>query len=284
MTARTSPLQHVLLAGCGDLGERVGTLLHAQGTPVTGIRRRPKPHGLPFPVLGMDLAEPDRRHELPAADAVVIAMTADEPTHEGYERAYRQTLAGLASILPRPLPRLVFVSSTGVLGDWDGDTVTEQTPPSPKRATAKVLHSAESDAYAQFPEVTVVRPAGIYGPGRTRTIDRVRAGKPADHGRITNRIHSDDLASAIVTLLELEEPPSLVHAVDRAPSTMGEVLTYVAARLGVPVPEDSGNGTLSGKTIDASLLHSLLPRDGLRYPTFREGYGALIDAAEAERG
>ncbi|WP_258933084.1 hypothetical protein [Nesterenkonia pannonica] len=87
-----------------------------------------------------------------------------------------------------------------------------------------------------------------------------------------------------MTLLELEEPPSLVHAVDRAPSTMGEVLTYVASRLGVPVPEDSGDGTLTGKTIDASLLHSLLPADGLRYPTFREGYGALIDAAEAERG
>ncbi len=129
MTARTSPLQHVLLAGCGDLGERVGTLLHAQGTPVTGIRRRPKPHGLPFPVLGMDLAEPDRRHELPAADAVVIAMTADEPTHEGYERAYRQTLAGLASILPRPLP--AWCSSHRPVS-WATGTVT-LSPSRPRR-------------------------------------------------------------------------------------------------------------------------------------------------------
>lgn len=266
---------HVLLAGCGDLGFNVGLQLTSLGHRVTGVRRRPQQLQAPFEVLGMDLADP-QGSPLPHADAVVVALTADSRDAAGYERAYRRTLRGLAEALPHPPKRLVFVSSTSVLGDAHHQPVAEETTPAPQRETAEVLLAAEQDAAELFEHTVVIRPAGIYGPGRTRLIDRVRAGKGADHGRITNRIHRDDLVTAILTALQAGQPPALLHAVDEEPAPLGEVLHFVAGELGVPVPPDTGTGELHGKKIVGTRLHEMLGQSGLHFPTFREGYAALL--------
>lgn len=267
---------HVLLAGCGDLGAHLGLRLSALGRRVTGVRRRPQQSRLPFEVLGMDLAAPDGAR-LPSADAVVVALTSDTRDAAGYERAYRRTLRGLADALPQPPKRLVFVSSTSVLGDDHHQPVTEQSKPAPQRETAEVLLAAEQDAAELFERTVIIRPAGIYGPGRTRLIDQVHAGRGADHGRITNRIHRDDLVTAILTALQAGQPPALLHAVDEEPASLGEVLHFLAGELGVPVPADTGTGELlHGKQILGTRLHGFLGEPGLQFPTFREGYAALL--------
>ncbi len=269
----------VLLAGCGDLGAHVGRLLHQAGHKVTGVRRNADAVNVPFPVLGMDLADPGTT-QLPEADAVVIALTADSYDAAGYERAYRSTLRGLAKALPTAPDRVVLVSSTGALGEHEGELITEESEPLPDRETGKVLLASEQDAQELFDSVTVLRAAGIYGPGRTRTIDQVLRGKPVDHGRITNRIHRDDLSAAIARLLGAENPPALLHGVDREPAPLGRVVEFVAGLLNVPFPEDSGSGALHGKTLDGTALHRFMGEAGLQYPTFREGYSALVE----ERG
>lgn len=279
-TAGSAPLgseqaAHVLLAGCGDLGFNVGLRLTSLGHRVTGVRRRPQQLRAPFEVLGMDLSDPQGAR-LPQADAVVVALTADSRDAAGYERAYRSTLRGLAQALPHPPKRLVFVSSTSVLGDDHHQPVTEQSKPAPQRETAEVLLAAEQDAAELFERTVIIRPAGIYGPGRTRLIDQVHAGRGADHGRITNRIHRDDLVTAILTALQAGQPPALLHAVDEEPASLGEVLHFLASELGVPVPADTGTGELHGKQILGTRLHGFLGEPGLQFPTFREGYAALL--------
>ncbi|GAA1806340.1 NAD-dependent epimerase/dehydratase family protein [Nesterenkonia flava] len=269
----------VLLAGCGDLGAHIGLRLHRQGWQVTGVKRRPPSSPLPFPVQTVDLSDPGVRR-LPEADAVVVALTADRPDADGYELAYRQTLRGLARTLRQPPERLVFVSSTSVLGDYHGETVTEQTPAVPTRSTARVLKAAEEDARDLFPQVTILRPAGIYGPGRLRTISKVQRAEVADHALMTNRIHRDDLVSAAVALLETPQIVPLVHVVDRQPAPLGDVLRFIASTLGVPVPPHAGPSADTrsprGKVIDGSLVHRLLGAGGLMYPTYREGYAHVI--------
>lgn len=271
--------RNILLAGCGDLGARVGSLLHGAGHQVTGVRRHPEASQLPFPVIGMDLADPGTA-QLPAADAVVVALTADSYDAAGYERAYRGTLRGLAAALPQRPDRVVLVSSTGALGDHEGEVITEESEPVPDRETGKVLLAAEHDARELFDSVTVLRAAGIYGPGRTRTIHQVLRGAPVDHQRITNRIHRDDLAAVIVRLLAVERPPALLHGVDTEPAPLGRVVEFVAGLLNVPVPEDSGSGAPHGKTLDGSALLRFMGEAGLQFPTFREGYRALVEARE----
>ncbi|MCT1607313.1 SDR family oxidoreductase [Nesterenkonia massiliensis] len=261
----------VLLAGCGDLGSKVGALLHAGGIEVTGLRRRAAGTDVPFPVMSRDLSAPDGE-ALPEVDAVVVALTSDTSDAAGYKRTYRQGLKGLAAALPHRGIRVIYVSSTSVLGTLAGQCVTEETVPQPERATARVLLDAENLARELFPNLTVLRPAGIYGPGRTRLIHKVRSGEPVDHGLITNRIHRDDLAAVIVQLLRQPQPIPLLHAVDKAPVPLGEVLSFIAAQLGVPSPPDSGSGSPHGKRIDARMMHHLMEPQGLKYPTYREGY------------
>ncbi|KAA9394823.1 NAD-dependent dehydratase [Kocuria coralli] len=276
---------HLLLAGCGDIGTALGERAARDGWHATGIRRRTD--GLPGPIspLQLDLTEPGG-FPLPAAEAVVITLTADGRTAADYERTYLGALRGLHRGFQAGggIPgRVVLVSSTSVLGEASGlpegrktGVLTEEAVPRPVRETAKVLLRAEHLAEELFPGAIIVRPAGIYGPGRTSLINRVRRGEALDHTRITNRIHRDDLVAALHAVLDAPRPPSLLHAVDREPARLGDVATYLAGRLGVPVPPDSSRpgAEPAGKVLDGTRLREVV--GALRYPTYREGYDAVL--------
>lgn len=278
----------VLLAGCGDLGTALGRRLVAQDWQATGVRRRPGHLPAEISPCALDLTDPGSV-ALPAADAVVITLTADGRDAEAYECTYLGALRGLHRALRAGLnsgeslpQRVVLVSSTGVLGGGDGEVVTEETAPSPQRDTARVLLAAEELAAELFPGLVIVRPAGIYGPGRTSLIDRVRRGDALAHHRMTNRIHRDDLVTVLQAVLESPEPPALLHAVDTEPALLGDVAAHIAGLLGVPVPSDSSDspdGGPRGKVLDASLMHRFVGE--LQYPTYREGYDALLASQDS---
>ncbi|MEX5274849.1 NAD(P)H-binding protein [Kocuria sp. CPCC 205235] len=275
---------HVLLAGCGDLGTALGQRLVQRGWRATGVRRRPDHLPAEISPFALDLMDPGTV-ALPSADAVVITLTADGRDVDAYERTYLGALRGLhrALLSGESAPkRVVLVSSTGVLGGGDGEVVTEETAPSPERDTARVLLAAEELAAELFPGLVIVRPAGIYGPGRTSLIDRVRRGDALAHNRMTNRIHRDDLVTVLQAVLESPGPPPLLHAVDTEPALLGDVAAHIAGLLGVPVSPDSSTtsgGAPRGKVLDASLMHRFVGE--LRYPTYREGYDALLSSGES---
>ncbi|WP_369061610.1 NAD(P)H-binding protein [Kocuria rhizophila] len=316
----------VVLAGCGDVGTALGLRLAERGVRAVGVRRRADALPEPIEPVSLDLTAPGEA-VLPAADAVVVTLTADGRDATAYERTYLGALRGLHLALPSDAaPRVVLVSSTGVLSGTDGEVVTEATPPDPQRATAHVLLAAEELAADLFPDLVIVRPAGIYGPGRTSMVERVRRGAPLAHRRVTNRIHREDLVTVLATLLErgtvageralttggggaaesertdvpqdgtvagrggaaassaASRLPRLLHAVDHDAALLGDVAAHLAHRLGVPVPPDDsgpGEGPL-GKIVDGELVHALVPREEWRYPTYREGYDALLADGSAD--
>lgn len=322
--------RRVLLAGCGDVGTALGLRLVEKGWAATGVRRHAQRLPAPLTGLSLDLTDPAGT-KLPAVDAVVVTLTADGHDVAGYEHTYLGGLRGLRRALGEQEPLVVLVSSTGVLGGGDGERVTEATPPDPQRPTARVLLAAEELAGQLFPDLVIVRPAGIYGPGRTSMVERVRRGAPMAHRRVTNRIHREDLVTVLATLLErgtvagkrgesaraltpgedgdaargrtgasrngtagrgggkAASPaparlPRLLHAVDHDAALLGDVAAHLAHRLGVPVPPDDsgpGEGPL-GKIVDGELVHALVPCEQWRYPTFREGYDALLADGPAD--
>lgn len=274
--------RHVLLAGCGDLGISLGQRLVERGWRATGVRRRADLLPADIAPVSLDLTDPGTT-PLPRADAVVVTLTPDGRDAAAYERTYLGALRGLHRALRADGSepgRVVLVSSTSVLGGGDGEVVTEDAVPAPSRATAHVLLAAERLAAELFPGLVIVRPAGIYGPGRTSLIERVRRGEALPYHRMTNRIHRDDLITVLQKVVEAEEPPALLHAVDTEPALMGDVAAHIARRLNVPVPPDSSapEPPVQGKILDGSRMHRF--GGPLRYPTFREGYDAVLaDAA-----
>ena len=271
----------VLIAGCGDLGTQAGLYFAAAGQRVLGWRR--SAGKLPPRIEG---ASVDLKGELPPipqdTDVVVIALTADGRTEADYRATYYGCTANLLDALARDgvVPRrIVFVSSTAVYGNDDGDWIEESMSPSPSTATGAVLRETEELLAERAPQAVLLRLSGIYGPGRTRLIDQVRNGKVRAGGALhwTNRIHRDDAAAAIVHIAGLDAAAPVYLGTDHEPALLSDVQRFLASEMGVSLPpagEADGVQRATGKRCS----NALLTASGFEfaYPTYREGYRAVL--------
>jgi len=278
----------VLIAGCGDLGTEVGLRLARLGHGVVGLRRNASV--LPTEISGQSVDLSLTRPVIPPnTEYVIVAISAGSPTIDAYRAAYLDGLRNLLDALDnaRTTPRRVLlVSSTAVYDINDGSSVDEQTPANPKPGTDSIVLDAERMLHSRIPTATVLRLSGIYGPGRERLIAQVRGARAilSTDSRHTNRIHRDDAAAAIVHLLvRHDEPAPLYLGVDSAPVPVNEVLTFLATELGLAEPALAPASTSvtnrdSQRGGDKLLRNQLLRDTGFTftYPTYREGYRALL--------
>jgi nucleoside-diphosphate-sugar epimerase len=280
-------MANILIAGCGDLGSGLSTELIAQGHVVTGIRRTK--NKFPNGVIGItgDLVEMSD-DALPDADVVFLIMTPNGRNEEAYRAAYFDT----AQVLIRRYrdmakqPKVFFVSSTSVYGQSQGEWIDETTPAQPTSATAKILLETEQSLSAAFSSVAV-RCSGIYGSGRYRLLETVLSGKDWEANSWTNRIHRDDVVSALVLLansaLTDKTIPAQVIVTDQTPVSMWEVKLWLATCLGAKVAVSSCEGFVptSGKRIQGQYLLSQGWR--LQYPSYVAGYHELLREFNALR-
>ncbi|PPG43344.1 sugar nucleotide-binding protein [Pseudoclavibacter sp. RFBA6] len=271
----TSAPARLLIAGFGKLGARLGERYAARGTEVFGIRRSEGDAGAGIELIAADLASPKAPPlTLPAVDALVITLP--PPAVDGVVApdGYRRSLEALAASLPGAPDRVVFVSSTRVFeGRGDGHPISEADAPAPASDRARALVDGERRAVELF-GASVIRPSGIYGPGRDSLVRRVREGAPLQYARRTNRVHESDLVRAIEAMLERNDAPPLLHATDAHPASLGEVATFVAGELSVAAPPrvhpEEASGTLLGGERMLQLLGTL------DYPGYREGYAEMV--------
>ncbi|WP_104162879.1 NAD-dependent epimerase/dehydratase family protein [Cryobacterium sp. N22] len=271
----------VLIAGCGDLGTEVGLRLAALGQHVVGLRRQAGV--LPAALNGQSVDLSRQQPEVPPdTEIVIVAIAAGNPDPDVYRAAYVTGLANLldaldaARVTPR---RFLMVSSTAVYDVNDGSTVDETTPASPGPGTDSILLEAEQLLQSRIPSAVVLRLGGIYGPGRDRLIRQVREGRAtvAARGRLSNRIHRDDAAAMIVHLvLRATAPDPLYLGVDSTPVPATEVLDFLAGELGLPDPEIVETGGRRGG--DKRLSNQRILETGFTfsYPSYREGYRAVL--------
>lgn len=269
----------VLIAGCGYVGCALAEMLRDAGHQVTGLRRSASalPDGID--ALAADLADPTAlRSALNGHrfDWVVYATAADGRSEAAYRTAYVDGLSHLLDVIVVP-ERFVFTSSTAVYGQSEGEIVDETSPTKPARFTGEIMLEAEELVGHYDTTSTAVRFGGIYGPGRTRLIDRVRDGAAVlpSGQHITNRIHRQDCAGVLAHVLALDDPAPIYIGVDDTPADQREVLTWIAGRLEVDVPPVSEEAPpRRGKRCNNRLLRS--SGYAFRYPSYREGYGELM--------
>jgi len=277
---------HVLVAGCGWLGTALAKTLVARGDRVTGIRRDPARaealRGLGVEPLALDLAAPGAGARLPArlpaVEAIVACQSSGADTAEGYRAAYVDATGVLLAAAARSggVP-LVYTGSTGVFGQRDGSDVDEATPPAPASPTAQVLVEAERrvlDAGGRL-----LRLSGLYGPGRTGLVDRIRSGAmalgPGDDAWM-NWCHLDDAVAFVLAALARGARGATYHGSDAQPPRRREVVTWVAERLGVePARRDAPGPPGPNRRILSERTRAALGVD-LRYPSFREGFAPLL--------
>ena len=285
-------MANVLIAGCGDVGIALGCRLTEIGHRVWGLRRNPQ--HLPKEIHGLqaDLSQPATLVRFPAEiHFVFVIITADRFEDAAYHRSYvRGTyhlMAALQSQKQNP-ERIVFVSSTSVYGQTNGDWVDEESLTQPNHFSGKQMLQAEQVIQeAPYPTINL-RSAGIYGPKRIRRIGKIRRGEEtlADGPpRFVNLIHRDDLVGILYHVMTMDDPKSVYIAVDHQPVDQNDLIRWLAHRLGKDTPGIAGNGMPNRRNRSNKRCRNnriLSTGYEFQYPTFQEGYAKLVRKEQGE--
>jgi len=205
---------HFIVAGVGYTGRRVVSLLPAG--QVIGVSRSPvDDHGCKTRLLEIDL-DKEVREPAPLPSPCTILYTIPPARLPGSD----PRLPAFLSSLTADVDRIVYLSTTGVYGNRDGQSVSECDPPAPvtdraiRRLAAESL--LEEWCLKRNTGLFVFRVPGIYGPGRLG-LDRINAGRPLIRESEANpgsRIHVDDLAACCVIAMTQPVPPGVFNIGD----------------------------------------------------------------------
>lgn len=273
---------NTLYVGFGDLAQRVRCCLAPSSGDVairrSAIRRSTSVEDITLWQGDVRSAAVIERVATTAFARVLVTLTPTIGTEAAYREAYLEPLrALLCAWRLQPPARVVWVSSSGVYAQTDGSWVDETSPCTHEQGSGKVLHEAEVMLLNSGLNGIVARLAGIYGPGRDFLQRQVLAGKGGDES-FTNRIHVDDAARFLAHLLsEPQQGPwaeRLYNVCDNEPAPAHAVRQWLAERLGVAELAPSPSGRGGNKRVANTRLKATGFR--LRYPTYREGYGALL--------
>jgi nucleoside-diphosphate-sugar epimerase len=157
-----------------------------------------------------------------------------------YVHTYLKGVRHLRQLLPEV--QGLFVSSTSVYGQTDGSPVDETAPTQPSRETGRILLEAESETLAGGG--SVLRLAGLYGPGRSVLLRKFLSGEArleAGGHRWINQIHRQDAARALLTVLRSGRSKvqgQIFNTADNHPQQQRSLYAGMAERLHRPLPPE----------------------------------------------
>lgn len=300
--------RRLVVFGAGYIGGALARRAAADGWRVTALTRNPdtaaalRAAGCAVVVARLDADDwwdaPELRD---GAERVAVTVAAGGGGAEGYRRSYVDGLASVVGWARRSVERgawsgergaghLIYTSSTSVYPQGGGARVTEADPVGGEAETTRALVEAEGIAAGWPGPATILRLAGIYGPGRTHLVEQVRRGEASGHPEAhLNLIHRDDIVAACAAVWARggagDTGAEIFNLADEGAATKGEVVAWLAARLGVGAPVFTGapaggrRMVTPDRIIDAGRARTVLGWRAGR-PTFREGYAEVLATDE----
>tara|TARA_B100000959_G_scaffold54496_1_gene56866 strand:+ start:101 stop:925 length:825 start_codon:yes stop_codon:yes gene_type:complete len=269
----------ILIIGCGYVGLPLGQALASLGHEVHGIRRS-KFSAAGITAHALDITQHGALNGLANTfDWVINTVSSARGNLREHRAVFLDGTRHLLDWLDESSTSLIFTSSTSVYSQLDGSWVEEHNATAPSGGTGGFLREAEETLLIAPQPATVLRVAGIYGPERgflSRQFVKDQT-TPFDGGnRWLNMIHRDDVIGAIIIALRLE--PSIYNVVDDEPVTQRVFLEWLANRLGKPMTPKGTRSPRKHAVTNKRVRNAKLKAAGwaLRFPTFREGYEALI--------
>ena len=163
--------------GCGYVGSFVAASMKNQGHYVVGTTRTPQRfaelRNVVNEPIALDLAQQDCDFSFLEDQEGVLISVAPTQNGEGYQSVFSNGIRNLARAIrcrqsTRPL-HVTYISSAGVYGDHQGQTVTEDSTVDCLNPVNAMLVEAENVLLTidrPDTKICVLRLGGIYGPGR----------------------------------------------------------------------------------------------------------------------
>ena len=291
MNTKDKPFQHVLIIGCGDIGQRVANIWKNQGITVFGaVKSESSLNALRqqhIHALQIDLDNLTRQQDLPLEQSLLYYFA--PPPAKGLKDTRMENFLNNLDV-NNPLPsRLIYISTSGIYGDQQGQLINEKTPAKPQVDRAKRRFHAELQltlwGKLNKVSITILRVGGIYGPGRL-PLQRLKDHIPLLHENLapqTNRIHADDLAQICVAAATKKAAGEIYNVSDGANGNMTEYFNTIADFFDLPRPPlvdwDEAEKTISkgmlsylkeSRRLDNSKMIKEL-NIKLIYPTLKDG-------------
>ncbi len=286
--------KRLVILGCGYVGTAMARKARASGLRVIALTRNEakaaalRAEGVETVVA--DLAGDAWHTRIPGeADLVLNCVSSGGGGIEAVRRSY---IGGMESLLAWARTRgapgtIVYTGSTSVYPQGGGVRVDETAPTAGAGERAQSLLEAEArlrSGVGAGGRWFILRLAGIYGPGRHRLLDQVRAGQVAGRGEHQlNLIHRDDIVAAIWAAFAAAPAVAggIFNVADDSAATRAEIAMWLAGRLGVAVPRFTGE-PMPGRTVvtpDRIIANGRIKAQlGWRpaFPGFREGYENIL--------
>jgi nucleoside-diphosphate-sugar epimerase len=287
-----------LIFGCGYLGSRVARLWIEAGEQVFVVTRSGERAALlaqqGYTPIVADVLRPASLRGLPAAESVLFAVSHDRQSGASIQEVYVGGLQNVVAALSAPPNKFIYVSSTGVYAQSNGEWVDEDSPCEPERESARACLAAEQTLFSSPIGIraVILRMAGLYGPGRIPNVADIRAGRAiaAPQNGFLNLIHLDDAARAVVAADRLARAPRTYVVSDGSPVERSAYYQELARLVGAPPPQfvapsvDSpaaGRASTSKRARNSRMLAELGIR--LDYPSYREGLAAITAVENLSR-
>jgi nucleoside-diphosphate-sugar epimerase len=138
--------------------------------------------------------------------------------------------------------------------------------------------------------VAVLRLSGIYGPGRNAMVNLANgtAKRLVKEGQVFNRIHVDDIAGVLWTLIG-EDRGGIFNVTDDLPAPPQDVVAYAAGVMGVEPPPEIPFETAQLSPMARSFYgenkrvsNAAIKQAGYRfaYPDYRVAYDSMWEAQD----
>jgi nucleoside-diphosphate-sugar epimerase len=280
-----------LVIGCGYLGRRVADRWRNQGHEVFVLTRAAE-HAAEFQKTGLrtivaDVMRLETLAGLPTAETVLYAVGYDRNQTYGLEELYLRGLVNVLNALPAATGRVIYVSSTGVYGDRKGEWIDEHTPCFPDRPGGRACLAAEEAliAHPRGAAAIILRMAGIYGPGRVPSKDKLESGRaiPAPASGWLNLVHVDDAVTVVLAAGEARQGARHYLVSDGHPVSRRDYYRELAGQMHAPAPRFMALDATAPSTLraasdkrvsNARLVAEMGVR--FRYPSYREGLAAIL--------
>jgi nucleoside-diphosphate-sugar epimerase len=273
----------IFIAGCGFIGLPLARSFASAGWQTCAITGSElvaaNLRNETFRVYSMDLTDRASFRRLPLLSFDIVVHCAS--SRRGGATAYKAVyLHGTQNLLDHFQPgNFVLAGSTSVYAQTDGSWVNEQSPAVPSRETAKILRKTEDLVLASGGLVT--RLAGLYGPGRCVPLQKLLSGEAVIEGegeRVMNMINQFDAVNALRFLVE-NDARGIFNVVDNEPVRQRDWFLWVCKQTGKPLPPYGPRDLArkrgwTSKRVSNQKLQSLGWNP--RFPTFREGIGAML--------